>query len=145
MTIHNQLSRYHSKINKTIIHPFLFGIFTLNTNKSKATHSYDFRFTTINTSNLIVPIELIITNLIHSSQVEYSQFHGVSGPLQTLSNQLMTIANSTPNVVNGLEQYCINLLKQLQASADRTHQSTVEKLKLQEQIALLQRELQQSL
>jgi len=140
IAVHSQLEKIfssQSSVSNASKLPFLFGIFTLNSLKSSATHTYDYRFLN-KTGKNFRGLELDITNLVHSSQVEYSDFSTLS-PASALSNSpdLVKYVAKVPSYVTDLEKYFESTLKQLKISADEVHKSTEEIRSLEQEIKRL--------
>jgi len=137
ISVHSQLeSLFSPSDSKQSSTPFLFAVFTLNSSKTYATHSYDYRFLFINTIvNLYKGIDVNITNLVHSSQAEYHDFIPLS-PV-TSSTELNHYVERMPIYIKDLETHFESTLMQLKKAADQLYQSTEEVRKLEEDIKKL--------
>jgi len=135
IAVHSQLEKLRFKYQRQKLAqiPFIFGVLTQTNSTNQSTHTYDYRFLQIERER-ITPLELHITNLIHSSQNEYDDFIPFSIENSQNYNQL---SGDMPLYTKELEQFVEAQLSQLKNISNDLDKSTKELRALEEDIQKL--------
>jgi len=148
ISVHTQLETLYDNylLSRNLKPRSLFlGIFTSNDSISKATKTFDFRFIKIRPKeeNCIVPINLTIANLLHSSQAEYEDFKSLLSFSYGEDPDLQFIVSKVTEQTKTLEAYYSSKLKQLKDITEQVNNSSSEVLALEQYIRTLEEKRKQ--
>jgi len=141
LAVHSNISTQISAIyrNKGILSdaPCLFGLFTFSCPKFREVQSYDYRFFNVDSVS-VSSLDIEITNLVNSSQSEYSNFIPVS-PLSDF--QYQPSSNNTTSNIKDAELMYTGMLDKLKQAADQTFKSTSTLRALEDEVKKLHKQL----